>query len=70
MRHPHEVIAADALLLRVWDTDTEASLDAVYTCRNRIRKKIDPDNKEALIRTVHGIGYRLVPPHSLNVPAH
>lgn len=62
MRHPNEVVSVDTLLAKVWSTDTEVSMDAVYTCVKRIRKKIDSSNrKDSLIRTVHGIGYRLVP---------
>lgn len=62
MRHPNEVVSVETLLAKVWSTDTEVSMDAVYTCVKRIRKKIDTaSKKDSLIRTVHGIGYRLVP---------
>lgn len=64
MRHPNEVFSPEMLLARVWSSETEASLDAVYTCLNRIRKKIDASDKDALIRTVRGVGYRLVWPES------
>ncbi|MBY0550914.1 MAG: response regulator transcription factor [Candidatus Obscuribacterales bacterium] len=64
MRHPNEVVSPEMLLARVWSSETEASLDAVYTCLNRIRKKIDASDKDALIRTVRGVGYRLVAPES------
>ncbi len=62
IRHPNEILNPDTLLQRVWNSDTEASLDAVYTCVKRLRKKLDPTNKEAFIRTVYGMGYRLIPP--------
>jgi DNA-binding response OmpR family regulator len=56
MRHPGDVFSADALLERIWRSDSEASLDALRACIKRIRKKLDdPD----VIETVHGVGYRL-----------
>lgn len=56
MRHPGEVFSPEALLERIWRSDTEAGLDALRACVKRIRKKLaDPD----AIETVHGIGYRL-----------
>jgi DNA-binding response OmpR family regulator len=59
MRNPNQVIAPEMLLKRVWDSAVEASTDSVYTCINRLRKKLDPNDKEAVIKTVHGVGYRL-----------
>lgn len=56
MRHPGEVFSPDALLERIWRSDSEATLDALRACIKRIRKKLgDPD----VIETVHGVGYRL-----------
>jgi len=59
LRHPNQVIGPDALLKRVWHSDSEASPHAVYNCLNRLRKNIDPKDKESLIKTIHGVGYRL-----------
>ncbi len=61
MRNPNQVFSAEALLRRVWESETEASLDAIYTCIRRIRKKIDKRGDESIIRTVHGIGYGINP---------
>lgn len=58
-KHPNQVISQDALLKRVWDSESDASHRAVYSCINRHRKNIDPSDKEALIKTVHGVGYRV-----------
>jgi DNA-binding response OmpR family regulator len=57
MRHPDQVVTAEALINSVWPNDTEASVDAVYTCINRLRKKL---NNDALIRNMRGVGYQLV----------
>lgn len=59
MKHPNQVISPEALLKRVWDSSAEASTDSVYTCINRLRKKLNAEDKEAVIKTVHGVGYRL-----------
>lgn len=59
MRHPNKVFSADALLTRVWATDSDASPEAFRTCLTRLRKKIDREGESSLITTVHGVGYRL-----------
>lgn len=59
MRHPNQVISPNELLSRVWSTDAEASTDSVYTCINRIRKKL-AKGSEDFIQTVHGVGYRVL----------
>lgn len=61
LRHPGQVFSPEALLRRVWDSESEASLDAIYTCIRRIRKKLDENTEKSVIRTVHGVGYRLGP---------
>lgn len=58
MRHPDQIFGTEALLKRCWDTG-EVSLDAIYTCIRRIRKKIDVKGEPSIITTLHGIGYRL-----------
>lgn len=59
MRNPNRVFAPEALLNRVWVTESEATVDALTTCIKRLRKKIDVEGKQSVIRTVHGVGYKL-----------
>ncbi|MBA3856407.1 MAG: DNA-binding response regulator [Cyanobacteria bacterium PR.3.49] len=59
LRYPTQVFSAEALLDRVWNTDSSASLDTVRTYIKTLRKKIDSNPKDSLIRTVHGVGYSL-----------
>jgi DNA-binding response OmpR family regulator len=59
MRYPNEVFSGEALLERIWAKESAASLDTVRTYMKTLRKKIDPDNGNSLIRTVRGIGYCL-----------
>jgi DNA-binding response OmpR family regulator len=59
MRHPGQVFSADMLLSRVWASEADTSIDAVSTCIKRLRKKIDIEGQHSVIRTVHGVGYKL-----------
>ena len=59
MRHPNQVFSADALLDRVWDTDSDASRETVRVQITNLRKKIDVPERESLIKTVHGVGYKM-----------
>ncbi len=62
MRHPNQVFSAEALLDRVWASDTLASPDTIRTYIKILRKKLGGEGKESLIRTVHGVGYKLESP--------
>jgi DNA-binding response OmpR family regulator len=59
LQRPQQIVNPESLLARVWSGDSEAAVDTVYTCLNRLRKKLDPADKNAVIETVHGFGYRL-----------
>lgn len=62
MRHPNQVFSADALLDRVWSSDSEASPETIRTYIKRLRKKIDVKGESSMVGTVHGVGYKLVVP--------
>lgn len=62
MRHPNEVFSPDSLLDRVWSSDSDSAVDTVYTNIKTLRKKISPDSPSEIIKTVHGLGYKLVSP--------
>lgn len=59
MRHPNQVFSAEALLSRVWASESDTTVDAVSTCIKRLRKKVDMDGQSSVIKTVHGVGYKL-----------
>lgn len=59
MRHPNQVFSAEALLSRVWASETDTTVDAVSTCIKRLRKKVDVEGRTSVIKTVHGVGYKL-----------
>jgi DNA-binding response OmpR family regulator len=59
LRHPNQAFNADALITRVWQSDTEVSTDAVRVYVRMLRKKLDVEGKPSIVETVHGSGYRL-----------
>ena len=59
MRHPNHVFSPDALLERVWLSESDASPTAIRACMTRLRQKIDRPGEDSVIRTVHGVGYKL-----------
>ncbi|CAN5561410.1 response regulator transcription factor [soil metagenome] len=59
MRHPDQVFSQEALLQRVWTSESEATSEAIRSCVKRLRKKIDGESGEPLLQTVHGVGYKL-----------
>jgi DNA-binding response OmpR family regulator len=57
MRHPNEVISIDALLDRVWGTQSSIVPETVRTNIKTLRKKIEGSGVS--IQTIHSLGYRL-----------
>ncbi|MDZ4837096.1 MAG: response regulator transcription factor [Candidatus Melainabacteria bacterium] len=61
MRYPNQSFSLEAILDRVWDSDSAASIDTVRTHMKTLRKKIGDNNEEdGVIRTKRGQGYRIV----------
>lgn len=61
MRHPRQLFSADALLNRVWPSDSETAPDAIRVYMTKLRNKIDVEGRPSIIRTVKGVGYELDP---------
>lgn len=57
VRHRGDVFSNEALLDRVWDSNSEASPDMVRATVKRIRKKLGTEDPDAIIRNVFGTGY-------------
>ncbi len=62
MRHPAAVFSAESLLVRVWDTDSDATEIALRSCIAKIRKKLDREGKPSIIESIWGKGYKFNPP--------
>lgn len=58
MRYPNQVFSPDALMKRVWESDSEATTDTVRSHIKSIRKKIDSDGQPSRITNLRGLGYR------------
>ncbi len=59
MRHPDQFFTAEALIERVWPADAEASPEALRQAVRRLRKKVDLQEGDSLITSVHGLGYKI-----------
>ncbi len=60
MRNPGQPFGPEAIIQRVWESSTEVSLHAVYSCVKRLRQKLAQPGKESMMRTLRGAGYELV----------
>jgi len=58
MRHPNQVFSSDALLERVWTSDSERSAETIRSCIKKLRSKIDLPDQPSPIKNIHGIGYK------------
>lgn len=62
MSNPNRVFTPDAILDRLWASESDATSNAVITCISRIRTKLDDKGtKNSIVKTVHGVGYRFDP---------
>jgi len=59
MRNPNRVFSNDALMQRMWDTDSEASTNALRSAMRRLRQKLGEDGNNSIIENIHGVGYRM-----------
>jgi DNA-binding response OmpR family regulator len=59
MRFPDEPFSADAILNRIWSSESDVSTDLVKVYVAKLRRKIDDKDGESKILTVHGVGYKL-----------
>lgn len=59
IRHKGQVFSPEAILDRVWQTDSERSPESLRTLIKKLRRKIDSPGGYSLIENVHGVGYRM-----------
>jgi DNA-binding response OmpR family regulator len=57
MRNHTQVFSPEALLDRIWHSSSDVSPAAIRTHIKNVRKKIDIEGTDSLIRNVHGVGY-------------
>ncbi len=61
MRHPGELFSPDAIIARLWPSDTNVTDSAIRTIVKQLRKKLDDTSAGTMIENVHSMGYRFVP---------
>lgn len=61
MRHPGDVLPKDDILGHVWDWEFEGDPNIIEVYVGYLRKKIDAPFGLSTLRTVRGVGYRLLP---------
>jgi len=59
MRYPGQVFSAEAILDRVWPSDSDVSPESVRTTISKLRSKIDEKGQSSLLKSVYGVGYKL-----------
>jgi DNA-binding response OmpR family regulator len=59
MRNAGEVFSTEALIERIWHSDSRPTDNAVRSSIKRIRQAIDSNGADSLIETVNRVGYRL-----------
>ncbi len=59
LKHKNQVFSTDSLLDRLWKSESEATVDSVRTTIKRLRQKVDIEGESSLIKTVHGVGYKI-----------
>jgi len=59
MKHPKQVFSTEHLMDRVWDMDSVAGTEAVWTYIGFVRRKLKTIHADIEIKTIRGAGYLL-----------
>jgi DNA-binding response OmpR family regulator len=59
IRHKGQVFTRDALLNKVWSSESDATDQALRQAIRRLRQAIDVEGRDSLIVSVPGVGYKL-----------
>jgi two-component system OmpR family response regulator len=59
MRNRNQYFTAEALLDRVWKTESESTPESLRTCMKRLREKIDTEGQPSIITNIRNVGYRI-----------
>ncbi len=57
IRNPNRHFSSKSLLKSIWPSDNESSEDSVRTIMHNLKRKITPEGKECVIKTVAKAGY-------------
>lgn len=59
MQHPNQVLSSDQIRRRLWETGESPTSNIVAAQVRLLRRKLATSDREALIETIFGVGYRL-----------
>jgi len=59
LRNPNRVFSPQAIIERVWPSESMVSPDAVRTCVKSLRAKLGSRGEDSIIKNVRGVGYKL-----------
>jgi DNA-binding response OmpR family regulator len=59
LRHPDNYFTGDQLLDNVWGSDSQAGLEALRVCINRLRNRVDQPGEPSIIENSKGWGYKI-----------
>jgi DNA-binding response OmpR family regulator len=59
MRHPNQVLNREQILDHIWDFAFDSFSNVVDVHVKNLRKKLDSGNKDKVLETIRGVGYRL-----------
>jgi DNA-binding response OmpR family regulator len=59
LRHAGQLLTHERLLAHAWDAESEPNTEVVRAHVKNLRKKIDEGCQNKLIKTIHGMGYKL-----------
>lgn len=60
MRYPNQSFTSEAIIQRLWPSDTMTSTETVRTHIKNLRKKLSLSASDEFIKSVRNLGYRLV----------
>lgn len=60
MRNPGKLFKPEKIIDRVWESTTEVSVHAVYSCIKRLKQSLDRGNEESILKNVPGQGYGII----------
>lgn len=58
MRNPDRIFNAEAIIDRLWQSDTDTSPEIVRVHITKLRNKVDIEGQPSLITTIKGVGYK------------
>jgi len=61
MRNPSRVISRNMIMENVWDSNSDIIANVIDVHIKHLREKVDQPFARKMIKTIHGLGYRLDP---------